>query len=64
MSETTRWLSVKDFAKVQRKQPVTIYQWVNSGFILEIGFRVVRDVTGHVFIGVNPEHPSYAEFQR
>ncbi len=58
----TIWLTVKDFAKKQQKRPVTIYRWIETNFVIELGFSINRDCTGHVKIGIPPEHPSYRHF--
>lgn len=57
------WLSVREFAQKQRKNARTIYYWVDSGFIIDLGYRLVRDPTGHWQIGIPPEHPSFADFR-
>jgi hypothetical protein len=58
----TIWLDVKEFAEKQRKDPVTIRQWCNSGFVVELGLLVHRDVTGHWKIGIPQSHQSFSQF--
>jgi hypothetical protein len=52
MNETLIWLPVSAIAREYQKSPQMIRNWVKSGFILEIGYVVKRDVTGHFIIGV------------
>ena len=49
------WIPLSEIAIEYRKSPRMIRKWVHSGFILEIGFSVQRDVTGHYLIGVPAE---------
>jgi len=60
MTETLIWLPISAIAREYQKTPQMIRNWVKSGFILEIGYAVRRDVTGHFIIGV-PVH-LYANF--
>jgi hypothetical protein len=59
----TIWLTVKEFAERQKKRPVTVYRWASDGFLLSLGFSLTRDFTGHLRIGIPPEHPSYVDFR-
>jgi len=52
MTETLIWLPISAIAREYQKTPQMIRNWVRSGFILEIGYSVRRDVTGHFIIGV------------
>ena len=47
-----QWYSVPEYAAAWNKDPSTIRKWVYSGFILSLGYRVVRDPSGHWQIGV------------
>ena len=46
------WVPVSVIAAEYQRTPQMIRNWVRSGFIVEIGFSVRRDVTGHYIIGV------------
>lgn len=59
----TIWLTIREFAERQNKRPVTIYKWASGGFLVSLGFCLSRDFTGHLRIGIPPEHPSYSEFK-
>jgi hypothetical protein len=56
------WLDVKQFADTQHKNPVTIRQWCATGFVVELGYLLHCDTTGHWRIGIPPHHQSYREF--
>jgi len=58
----TTWLDVREFSKKQQKNPVTIRIWCRTGFLVELGFVIERDVTGHWKIGVPESHPAHAQF--
>jgi len=60
MTESLIWLPVSAIACEYQKSPQMIRNWVKSGFIIEIGFSVKRDVTGHFIIGV--PYSLYANF--
>jgi hypothetical protein len=57
------WLTVREFAAKQNKRPVTIYKWVADGFVLELGFRLRFDATGHITIGIPHDHQSFQDFR-
>ena len=59
----TVMLTVKEFATCMSKRPVTIYDWISTGFITELGFIVHRDITGCIRIGVPPHHNAYHDFR-
>ena len=52
MSNDITWVPVSVIAAEYQRTPQMIRNWVRSGLIVEIGFRVRRDVTGHFIIGV------------
>jgi len=52
MDGDTVWVPVSDFAVEFNKNPVTIKHWIANGFLLELGYRVKRDFTGHWIIGI------------
>jgi hypothetical protein len=52
MSHEITWVPVSVIAAEYQRTPQMIRNWVRSGFIVEIGFSVRRDVTGHFIIGV------------
>jgi hypothetical protein len=58
----TVWLNAREFAAKQNKVKNTIYKWCASGFIIELGFVLSRDATGHYLIGVPKTHPAYQQF--
>jgi hypothetical protein len=43
----TGWLTISQVAREFGKTRQTIHNWVTSGFILTLGYRVQRDVTGY-----------------
>jgi hypothetical protein len=45
-----------------QRTPQMIRNWVRSGFIVEIGFSVRKDITGHYIIGVPTS--DYEKFER
>jgi hypothetical protein len=61
-AETT-WLTVREFATKQEKRPVTIYKWISEGFVVELGFRINRDATGHWKIGIPQDHASFHDLR-
>jgi hypothetical protein len=46
------WVPVSVIAAEYQRTPQMIRNWVRSGFIVEIGFSVRKDITGHYIIGV------------
>lgn len=52
MTDELVWVPISVIAKEYGKSPRMIRKWVHSGFILEIGYFVRRDITGHFIIGV------------
>lgn len=58
----TVWLDVPEFARKQQKARTTIYEWCASGFVVELGYVIRKDVTGHWRIGIPPEHSAYSQF--
>jgi hypothetical protein len=47
MSEPqTKWVPVSEVAKEYSKHPNTIKRWAAEGFILHLGFRVMKDPKG------------------
>lgn len=52
MTNEITWVPVSVIAAEYQRTPQMIRNWVRSGFIVEIGFSVRRDVTGHFIIGV------------
>lgn len=52
MNESLTWVPVVVIAREYEKSPQMIRNWIRSGFILELGFMVKRDVTGHFKVGV------------
>jgi len=57
MPEETVWLTVKEFAYRQNRSPVSIWRWCDTGFIIELGYLLHRDITGRILIGIPPAHP-------
>jgi hypothetical protein len=45
------WRTVSEVAREYQKAPITIARWCEDGFILTLGYRLKRDVTGHWLIG-------------
>jgi hypothetical protein len=43
----TGWLTIADVARRVGKTRQTVHNWVVSGFILTLGYRVKRDYTGY-----------------
>lgn len=58
----TIWLDVKEFAEKQQKNSKTIRLWCISGFAVELGLLVHRDVTGHWKIGIPSSHQAFSQF--
>jgi hypothetical protein len=46
------WLPLAAIAKQYDKHPEVIRQWCKRGFMIELGFRIRKDETGHWAIGV------------
>lgn len=59
---TVKWLTVQEFAEKQGKSPSRIYEWCQTGFVIELGFLLKKDYTGHWRIGVSVRHPAFHEF--
>jgi hypothetical protein len=51
MNEIT-WVPIAVIAAEYQRTPQMIRNWVRSGLIVEIGFSVRKDITGHYIIGV------------
>ncbi len=62
-STGTVWLDTSEFAKRQLKDVTTVYKWIASGFVVELGYIVHRDSTGHWLIGIPPQHQAYNQFR-
>lgn len=62
MNRPTLWLTVSNFAKKMNRQPITIYKWCESGFIVELGYLLRKDCTGRWSIGIPHKHESYLNF--
>jgi hypothetical protein len=61
VTEEITWVPVSVIAAEYQRTPQMIRNWVRNGFIVEIGFSVRRDVTGHYIIGVpTPEFRRFA----
>ncbi len=58
------WLDVREFSRVLMKSQKTIWGWCLSGFIVELGYILEKDPTGHYRIGITPSHPCYTQFYR
>jgi hypothetical protein len=52
MTDEITWVPVSVIAAEYQRSPQMIRNWVRSGLIVEIGFSVRRDITGHFIIGV------------
>lgn len=52
MKDDITWVPVSIIAAEYQRTPQMIRNWVRSGFIVEIGFSVRKDITGHYIIGV------------
>jgi len=61
MTQEITWVPVSVIAAEYQRTPQMIRNWVRSGFIVEIGFSVRRDMTGHFIIGVPTSE--YEKFQ-
>lgn len=46
------WLPISRVAKEYNRSPETIRLWCVSGFLIELGFTIQRDLTGHWIIGI------------
>lgn len=46
------WLPLSDIAREYNRHPEAIRQWCKSGFIIELGYSLRRDETGHWIVGV------------
>ena len=46
------WLPISQVAKEYSRDPESIRRWCLSGFLIELGFAIRRDQTGHWIIGV------------
>lgn len=57
------WVKLSDFARVYNRSSDAIRLWCESGFCVELGFTVRRDVTGHWLIGVPLSHPEAENFR-
>jgi hypothetical protein len=44
---TNGWVTIADVARRLGKTRQTVHNWVTSGFILTLGYRVRRDYTGY-----------------
>ena len=58
----TLWLSLTNFARRMNKHPETVRKWCESGFVVELGYFLRKDCTGHWFIGIPHNHNSYSFF--
>ena len=56
MKQEITWVPVSVIATEYQRTPQMIRNWVKSGFIVEIGFSVKKDVTGHYIIGVPTDY--------
>jgi len=52
MNDEITWVPVSVIAAEYQRTPQMIRNWVKNGLIVQIGFSVRRDVTGHFIIGV------------
>ncbi len=53
--QKVEWLPLTTFAEQYGRHPNSIRQWCRSGFMIELGFYVRKDVTGHWIVGVPSE---------
>lgn len=44
------WIPISQLAKEYQKSRVTIFRWIQSGFIYTLGYEVKRDPTGHWYV--------------
>lgn len=58
---TTIWLSVPEFSRVQTRPERTIYRWLASGFLVELGFLVRYDLGGKALIGIPCHNALYLD---
>lgn len=56
------WLPISELAVEYNRTPRLMRIWCANGFLIELGFRVRRDETGHWIVGV-PE-PVYQTFKQ
>ena len=45
------WVSAQEFADEYHKSRGTIGNWIETGYILQMGFRLKRDISGFWLIG-------------
>lgn len=62
-SDNIVWVTTSEFAQEFRKTNRTVQRWCTAGFVLSLGYRIRRDVTGHWQVGV--PHEEYSkQFRR
>lgn len=51
-----RWVSVKQFARIVNRSPVTVYKWLEGGeTIKDFGYKAYQDPTGRWFVQVRKQ---------
>lgn len=54
------WMPISVVAKEYNRHPESIRRWCENGFLIELGFTIRRDETGHWIVGI--PHSIFANF--
>jgi hypothetical protein len=54
VTEEITWVPLSVIAQEYKRDIETIRRWAHSGLLVEVGFTVRRDLTGHWSVGVPP----------
>lgn len=55
-----RWVSVKQFARIVNRSPVTVYKWLERKDVLrDFGYKAYQDPTGRWFVQVRQQDLNY-----
>lgn len=52
MNEEITWVPLSVIAVEYKRDPETIRRWAVNGLLVECGFSVRRDITGHWIVGI------------
>lgn len=44
------WIPVSQLAREYNKSKMTIIRWIDNGFLVTLGYRIWRDVSGHYYV--------------
>lgn len=55
------WIPASEIAREYNRTPRLIRVWCSTGFLIELGYRIRRDATGHWIVGV--PHSQYRNFR-